>query len=528
MSRVIGNNSHGNRNEEDLVLSFNGKKYKELNLNLKKFVKYICEDSGITLNDDLVVLAEYETKTKLKQDLYLIIDGKKFGVSLKMGSGNSVHQEKCEDFIKYIKNALKADTQIQNYWRLFIWADGTLNGVGSLNKDAEGKIISRFTSTEFRSKYPNAKLQMQNFLIKNEPALIEHFLFVGRHGSKVDYIYHGTPQSGVWVSKKEIIDYQLKESSNKITNRSAALMVGKMTLQSWNISKKGTSEKKRGQLQVKYGGVSGDIDYLVRQRTSNYGTFEGDRGEFDLVKLLNKEKNHRLWKKLIPGQNDFSKYYLVRVTQKAFSSMSGRRVNAKSDAFIINSTIDKDFLLEREYVLTEKDLLKIEYYTLPLSGISIKLKSSRNYTIQKFTKESFCKVFGTIVRNVDYVFYSLLLYSDPNQIHKNHIIARELKIDIDKFSEFAKEKISKQFSIEDQLCIDEIRKYSQDLVKKIIESNIKLKESIFYGKHWFADPYFACFLYSNGDITSNYAGNFSITTGSGRTKGIYAIEIKPQ
>ncbi|UTY39293.1 hypothetical protein NMU03_00190 [Allocoprobacillus halotolerans] len=105
MRRDIGNNAHGNRNELNFVDSIN-KGLGGLNLNLKEFIKYICKNENIDFNLVTDISAKYESNTKLKQDCYIFIDDKKFYISLKMGSGNSVHQEKCEDFIEYIKKNL--------------------------------------------------------------------------------------------------------------------------------------------------------------------------------------------------------------------------------------------------------------------------------------------------------------------------------------------------------------------------------------------------------------------------------------
>ena len=146
-------------------------------------------------------------------------------ISLKIGSGNSVHQEKCEDFVMYIKNNLSASKEVCDNFRLFLWADGTLDGSGSKEKDSEGNIISRFTSKEFREKYPSKYNNLQDFLNNNKEKLIKRFLFVGRHNSRVDYIYHGSVSNGFGVSVKEIIDFNREENSGK------GLHVGKLSLQ---------------------------------------------------------------------------------------------------------------------------------------------------------------------------------------------------------------------------------------------------------------------------------------------------------
>ena len=293
-SRQVGDYSHGNENELNIVDVLKNKRYKDLNLNLKSFISYVCEHKGIKLGDTTTIDAKYETNTKLKQDFYLYVDDVKIYISVKMGSGNSVHQEKCEDFIDYIKENFNANDEICNAWRLFLWADGTFDGSGSIEKDADGIIKTRFTATQFKTLYPQERRVLQTFLNENKRELIEHFLFIGRHNSKVDFIYHGTPQHGSWIYKDKIVDYQVDNELSLNQNNRSCLTVGKMTVQSWNISKKGTSEGKRGQLQVKYGRISEDLYNLMLLEKSNIGTVEGDAQEFDLSKVLNKDKKNKM------------------------------------------------------------------------------------------------------------------------------------------------------------------------------------------------------------------------------------------
>lgn len=525
MRKNIGNNSHGNKNEIDFVESINGG-LSNLNLNLKEFIKYICKEESINFDTVRDISAKYESDNRVKQDFYIFIDGKKFNISLKMGSGNSVHQEKCEDFISYIKKEFNASDEICDLWRFFLWADGTLDGTGSMEKDEDGNIKTRFNASEFKKKYSDKRNKLQNFLSENEAKLIDHFLFVGKHNGKVDYIYHGTPLHGSWISKEKILKYQIENSNTKRKTRSC-LSVGKMSIQSWNISMKGTSEHKRGQIQVKYREMREDFEHLMAEEKENIGTFYGDSQEFNLTQLLNKNKSSELWTKLI-GDYDRKNYFAVRVTNKAISKLSGKKVFPKSDAYIIKANIDADFLLKKEYVLTEDDLKDIDYTIVPDSGISIKLKNSKKYTIQKFTKDSFKRAFSPYVDDgsTDELLFSLLVYSNEKELYKNKKIANDLNIDFEKFIKSFKDKVPNTYT-EKQL-FDYIRKTAQDKVIHVIKTNKSLAEAIFTGKGWFDDPYYANYLFAHGNLTSNNITDFSVTTGSGRSKGKYNIEIKPK
>ena len=526
MEKQFGNNSHGYENEIDFVNELN-KGINNINLNLKEFIKYICKNENIEYSNDLKIKAELEKNNDLKQDVYLYINNSKFYISLKVGSGNSVHQEKCEDFVEFIKLNYGASEEVCNLWRFFIWGDGTLDGSGSLEKNDEGRIKCRFSTQEFKKKYKTKRAKLQEFLLENEEMLLKHFLFIGRHNSNVDYIYHGSPENGRWISSKKVLEFQLENSN--IGQNKACFYCGRMTLQIWNSSLKGTQEKKRGQLQLKFPSMKKDFEKIMSKESSNIGTFQGDLQEYSLTQLLNKNKNHEFWKYII-GNVENDNLYRVTVKGMKPSKLSNSKVHPKSDAFIIQTNeISKSYLLKKEYLITEKDLNNIKYDIIPNTGISIKLKDSKNYTIQKFTTESFMKAFNHYGINTLETLYALLVYSKPKDIHINKRIAEDLGVDYIKFIEKKRIEFNLLNDFDEKVLFEQIRKKAQEELYKIIKNNKEIKESIFKGKYWFDDPYYAEYIYSFEKLEKNNPNNkFHITTGSGRHKGKYSIIIKPK
>lgn len=518
--RIIGSNAHGNKNELNLVKALNNKTFSSLNNNLKEFIKYIARDNNLEIKSDTKIRAEYESKT-LKQDIYIYIEENKYGISCKMGSGNSVHQEKCEDFINYIKKDFSASEEVCNDFRFFIWSDGTLDGSGSTEKDSDGNIISRFTGKEFQKKYPEKVKNIQKFLDLNKRELIKHFLFVGRHNSSVDYIYHGNENNGRWMSAKELIDL------NMISTGKSAIHVGKMSLQSWNISKKGNTEKKRGQLQVKYAKMKDDIFDLMLQHTDNINTFIGDKEEFDISSRFNKNKGSSVWKMLTNGIDNIDDIFMVKVSERVISKLSGKKVYPKADAFLVRANLSQTFLLEHEYELTEKDLKNIDYQPLANTGVSVKINGSKNYTIQKLTYESFIKAFSNILDNAKFIFLALLLYSNDSEKYKNYKMMENLHIEQTEFAKYFEEKIKSNINLEDIHDLSKVRSYAQQYLKMCIKNNEPIYSSLFTGSDWFDEPYVAHFIYLNHELLKNNLVDFTITTGSGRSKGNYSIEIKP-
>ncbi|MFI3227434.1 MAG: hypothetical protein R3Y09_08485 [Clostridia bacterium] len=517
------NNSHGNDNESNLVLALNEKKFNQLNLNLKEFIRYICSSKDLIISDNDVIYAKEERNNRLKQDLYVIIHENSFGVSLKMGSGNSVHQEKCADFLNYITSNLNANEKICRAFSLLLWNDGTTDGSGSLEKNSEGIIMSRYTSKMFRSKFPAEADIIQNFLNENAGPLINRFLFVGRHGSIVDFVYHGTVANGTWISTDAIISFQLK---NPIP--SPALTVGRMSIQTWNASMKGTSEHKRGQLQVKYGQMESDFSSIMLENTSNIGTFSGDKEEYTFSKMLNKNKSHHYWKQLLPYENNFSDYFVVVVDRQVLSNLSNKKVFTKTDDYVIKKVISRETLLKSEYLLTESDIENCHTFAVNGTGVSVKMRNSTKYTLLKLTKDSFIKAFSPYDCNISAILTGLLLYSKESEMHKNTRILSDFNFTQTTFIDTFNLIFNENFSSLDSATVDEIRSNCQAKLHQIINANIDLKTSIFTGKGWFDSPYYVSFIFKNNELSNSLFTDFSITTGSGRSSGKYSIEIKPK
>lgn len=519
----MASNAHGNNNELEMVEYLDGKKYKELNLTMKEFIKYICATKKIELDDDTIVNAKYETNNKLKQDIYVFIDGVRFGVSLKMGTGNSCHQEKIEEFVEFIKKNCSASEEVCNLWRLFIWADGTTDGTAPIVKDKDGKIICRFSSTEFKVKYPEARTILQRFINDNKEVLLNRALFVGKYNSVVDFVYHGTCRQGRWISKEEIISYQLGLSPSD----RACFNCGNLTIQAWNISSKGNTEYKRGEIQFKYGAMTDDFNKLMKNHSEITTTFFGDLEEFELSQIMNKNKDNSMWKVLLPDVKDFSDYYIVKVSSNQYSSLSKKKVKTKSDAYVIKAKLEKNFLLSKEYILEEKDIQEYDYSIQAGTGISVKMKASKNFTYLKLTRNSFEQAFS-MVDDVDFWLTALLIYSTDSERHKNKKIINALGNTEEEFYTMVKNKMGIPISNFDTITFwDDVRRNAQIKIKNIIKDNKALAESIFLGKHWFSAPYHADFIYESGNMRKNEIPEFTITTGSGRSKGKYTIEIKP-
>src|SRR5699024_3932128 len=116
--RIKGSNLHGNKNEELLVKYLDGKKLSDLNTNMNSFINFIIQDKEISFSKKDTILSYLVTNNKFKQDIIIVLQGEEYNVSVKMGAGNSVHQEKIEDFINYLKYVYNISETLANEFRL--------------------------------------------------------------------------------------------------------------------------------------------------------------------------------------------------------------------------------------------------------------------------------------------------------------------------------------------------------------------------------------------------------------------------
>ena len=533
-NRIKGCNSHGFTNESLMVEALNNKMPKELNSNLKRFIKDICTENKINFSNDMLIRASLEKNNRLKQDFYINIEGRDFGISTKMGTGNSVHQEKIEEFIEWLDRCslIEITDEIKDCLRFFIWGDGSLNGQAPIVKDKDGNIIGRFGASEFRKLYPDKKELLQGILGKNSAFILNRAIFEGKNNSKVNYIYHGNPLNGVWISKSEVLEFNIKNAKFKGENYTGSIYVGRLTVQPWNASLKGNTEEKRGQIQFKYSCMVKDFEVLMMKKISNIGTFEGDKEEFNLSQVMNKNQKHKFWSVLFKELNineNNENYYIVKVDGNKESTLTGKKVKCKTDNYMIKANINKDILLQWEYQITETLLKKISHYKIiDNSGISVKRADSKKYTIVKLTHNTFKKAFNDYLDDVDFIMAGLLLYSEKEKLYINQKILKDLDLDEKRLLVY----YEKTFGIIGDGILDEdfitnISKKAKLIVQAVIEKNERLKEKLFSGKEWFKQPYCINFIFKNGELTNNIYTDYTISNGSGRSKGIYSIILKP-
>lgn len=254
----------------------------------------------------------------------------------------------------------------------------------------------------------------------------------------------------------------------------------------------------------------------------------GISSEEDLVISLNKKENLELWERLGLSHKN---HVAIHVITKKESNYHDQKIFPKADVFIAQGVVESDILSLKQYLLTEKDLKELDLQPIDNTGISVKKEKSKSYTITKISPEPFKKVFG----NLELGCGISLFVQKEDEIKLNESLINGWNTNMDEFISFFKDSIPDVCKLKEDISISEkksiysqIKEESVNRLETLIENNIKIKEFVFNGIGAFEEPYTARYLYQDGILSDDCYIPYTITTGSGRKKGIYTVSIKPK
>jgi len=257
----------------------------------------------------------------------------------------------------------------------------------------------------------------------------------------------------------------------------------------------------------------------------NKGTKEGTAQEIEFVKLLNKKEDLSYWNTL---SLEPSSHYAIRVISKKYGELNDSKVLPKADAFIAYGDIPLDYLESKEYFLDEKDVKKFALTPIAKSGISIKRADSKQYQIIKMSPSTFKKLFGSNILGSGASIYC----TKEVEFIKNGELLNGWGVEEHEFLSYFNSELGLNLvsvtdsSIKKELAT--IKKFSNDKIADIINVNKQISDFIFFGIGNFEEPFTAHWLYEHGEFKANYVIPFTVTTGSGRSKGVYTLVLKPK
>ena len=239
--------TNGYKNECNLAKAINSKKYCNLCDNLKGFVKFIFND---VKENDILYCKRYRTYDKA--DLYIKLNDQIKNISVKSGYRVSVHAEKINSFVSFLKR-ININENIIDYLLLYHYGDNTLDGNGSTRLPA--KELKELYSKEIKifNKYMNHRNIIKKIVIR--------CLFGGTtEKNTADYIYYGSLEDGLYASKDEIIEYFCNNKTPEIL----APHISYLIYQNWNrnLGYNKKLESHRYYCQFKWPSIEADLQKI--------------------------------------------------------------------------------------------------------------------------------------------------------------------------------------------------------------------------------------------------------------------------
>lgn len=257
--RGVMNTNNGFNNEYEFVKYLNGKKIKELNLLFQDLFEYLYPyesmDSTISCWRN-----HYPQKTDIMVKVNRVIKG----ISIKMGSRNSVHVEPISEFIHFlIENNISRESVI-GYLK-YHYADGTTNGSGGVRKSAaDYKINHQAEIDKINKELKNGKLLKK---------AMDRFVLKGNNSEySIDALIWGDVNDFLWLSKYDIGEIIM----HKAANYSSSIHFSSLVVQPKNrcLNYNPKYEKDRYCIQVKWYSLFDDIIELIYIK--NYQFFQAD------------------------------------------------------------------------------------------------------------------------------------------------------------------------------------------------------------------------------------------------------------
>jgi hypothetical protein len=250
---LLGQNN-GNAIEREVIRRTNGMKINELDPEMKHFIISV----GVTSEKHtgpVGVRKSTGSRSAKKSDLEILINEKVLSrVSVKSGSGNSVHQESIYDFVQFLEAHGASRTELDSLL-LFHWGDGTLDG--------SGRISDRLSASKIRATYPEAIVVVDSLFTRLTPEIAHRALAGNDRATEPGYISYFpdiTLKDGVHVQMKDAIGFH-----SRIQNSHDDLKIGNLNFQAYQRCLQGQdtySSKTRNDIQVKWSNLVEDLKVI--------------------------------------------------------------------------------------------------------------------------------------------------------------------------------------------------------------------------------------------------------------------------
>lgn len=198
--------NNGFKNEKNFVKFFNNKYLSEFDKNTQELLKEIFDN----VIDDSMPIISWKNNLPQKADIFIKFKKYVKSISIKSGTGNSVHQEKLHDFEEFLKSLYVPYYAIDNYISFHFGYARDKNG---------SRITSQKLGTfEYLRFFQKEIDNLNKYINKTRTivSIVDRIIIRGRNSEYgIDALISGTPQNYVWINKDDIYDLFL---SKKLIN----------------------------------------------------------------------------------------------------------------------------------------------------------------------------------------------------------------------------------------------------------------------------------------------------------------------
>ena len=192
---------NGINNEKAIVAALNGKRYKDLEPNMKTFITDLF---GVV--KPRMRIKACQTTDRIKPDIKVSIKKDVKFVSIKTATSTTLHGEQMYTLVPFFRECGMSEEMIKIFC-LFQYGDGTYDGTGE----------TRLTYMEAATKYKK-QIELFNRTINRDHKLVTEivkrvmFDGVDPEADKATYLYSGDVEFGRVISRRQVILYICNKS----------------------------------------------------------------------------------------------------------------------------------------------------------------------------------------------------------------------------------------------------------------------------------------------------------------------------
>jgi len=246
---VIGQNK-GFSHEDILKNKIDNSKFSEIESNIQTVLKFI--KTNVKIDGRFKAFKKEGKGLAKKTDLFITLDDIEFcRLSIKSGTGNSVHQENIYQFSKFLKEFGIKEQLIRDLL-FFHWGDGTYDG--------SGKQIDRKNAVYLKKEFPEKIASIQKIFTSVKKEIIERALIGEKNGTEPNYVIYFEDKN---LNGLQIMDMgQVIKHHISLKNMHNDLKIGNLTFQNYQRCLDGqerTTNKNRNDIQFKWTGIASDM-----------------------------------------------------------------------------------------------------------------------------------------------------------------------------------------------------------------------------------------------------------------------------